>query len=115
VLGDDDRERMAEAMFSAELTDKQRTHPSANRDGFVVYPNPASDLLHINMPATSEWPVSVCLISAHGIKYPLQAPISHLSGASLSYDIAHLPGGFYVLELHAAQSHHRSPLIIANK
>lgn len=115
VLGDDDRERMAEAMLSADLTDKQRTYQLENSDGLMVYPNPASDLLHINMPTASEWPVSACLISAHGIKYPLRASISHLSGASLSYDIAHLPAGFYVLELQTAQSYHRSPLIIANK
>jgi hypothetical protein len=59
--------------------------------------------------------ISACLISAHGIKYPLRASISYLSGASLSYNIAHLPAGFYVLELQAAQSHHRSPLIIGDK
>jgi hypothetical protein len=80
--------------------------------GFSVYPNPASDVLHVGLGTLPGSPVSVSLVTAQGIEYWLPEGVPGDSGAVVSFDVSNIPAGYYMLCLRSSATHFRSPIII---
>ncbi|NBC05582.1 MAG: T9SS type A sorting domain-containing protein [Bacteroidetes bacterium] len=99
-------EQAASLLNGGGVTSLQGTEISTlhHKDN-LVYPNPTSDHLYLNVDAQITTDSGVSLLSAQGVSY-------NLTSFGKSYDVSHIPPGFYVAIIEEKDKKLYSPILI---
>lgn len=92
-----------QGIYSADTTDcggnslrnpnEGRTHGASNHDGIVVYPNPAQDILWVNLPAEQYANVSLITLTGSTVR------AYSCAGGENRLSLSELPNGIYLCHI----------------
>lgn len=101
----------AEEVFVHTHTDEITDIQDIGIDGFMAYPNPASNRLWVEFVNNNEIPVNISLINAHG-QLSATKRVNEQGPVMFSFDLGSLASGIYLLRLEGERGHSLKKIII---